>query len=216
MMGFLTFTGFRLVVMMILCSGPASLGGSLGSFSEPWGLVKYSSLAREKKLLITVTQSCWPARMGKRTKRHEVFTGLFISTSYVCVCIPHPQRQPSEQQSALRSWQDLSLLQHLISSLWFQHYLGDFFYFSERNMHAQTVRKMYICIWILQLQIKLRVQTSFAFNLHVLWQSFLMLNFNRNKLQEWHSQPRALWKRMQRHGSCKIRLIPFYINFNWS
>lgn len=34
-----TFTGFRLVLMMTLCSGPASLGGSLGSFSKPWGLV---------------------------------------------------------------------------------------------------------------------------------------------------------------------------------
>ena len=55
-----TLTGLRLVVIMILYSGPASLGGSLGSLSSPWGLVKYSSLASEKKLLITVTQSCWP------------------------------------------------------------------------------------------------------------------------------------------------------------
>lgn len=34
-----TLTGFRLVLMMTLWSGPASLGGSLGSFSKPWALV---------------------------------------------------------------------------------------------------------------------------------------------------------------------------------
>lgn len=30
-----TLTGLRLVVMMILCKGPASLGGNLGSVSSP-------------------------------------------------------------------------------------------------------------------------------------------------------------------------------------
>lgn len=34
-----TLTGFRLVLMMILWRGPASLVGSLGSFSNPWALV---------------------------------------------------------------------------------------------------------------------------------------------------------------------------------
>lgn len=35
----LTLTGLRLVVMMILCRGPANTGGSLGSLSRPCGLV---------------------------------------------------------------------------------------------------------------------------------------------------------------------------------
>lgn len=34
-----TLTGWRFVVVMILCSGPANFGGSLGSLSSPWGFV---------------------------------------------------------------------------------------------------------------------------------------------------------------------------------